>query len=101
MSSTVSPVSSRGVNILVVTVNLLLMCIEHYHYTLQSFLPSSLWLFQFPEFLVEVDTEQCSELCTVLIRLCNSSIARIRSEASASLYLIMRANYDLSQVIRL
>lgn len=68
-----------------------------------SFLPgqaliSSPAVLQFPELLFEEETEQCADLCLRLLRHCSSSIGTIRSHASASLYLLMRQNFEIGNV---
>ncbi|XP_024276854.1 dedicator of cytokinesis protein 7 isoform X1 [Oncorhynchus tshawytscha] len=50
---------------------------------------------KFPELLFEEETEQCADLCLRLLRNCSSSIGSIRSHASASLYLLMRQNFEI------
>ncbi|XP_028666762.2 dedicator of cytokinesis protein 7 isoform X7 [Erpetoichthys calabaricus] len=50
---------------------------------------------KFPELLFEEETEQCADLCLRLLRNCSSSISTIRSHASASLYLLMRQNFEI------
>ncbi|ESO12296.1 hypothetical protein HELRODRAFT_158781 [Helobdella robusta] len=50
---------------------------------------------KFPELLFEEDTEQCADLCSRLLKHCSSSLASIRSHASASLYMLMRQNYEI------
>uniref|UniRef100_A0A669CR10 Dedicator of cytokinesis 7 n=1 Tax=Oreochromis niloticus TaxID=8128 RepID=A0A669CR10_ORENI len=50
---------------------------------------------KFPELLFEEETEQCADLCLRLLRSCSSSISTIRSHASASLYLLMRQNFEI------
>uniref|UniRef100_A0A8C3QEE4 Uncharacterized protein n=1 Tax=Geospiza parvula TaxID=87175 RepID=A0A8C3QEE4_GEOPR len=50
---------------------------------------------KFPELLFEEETEQCADLCLRLLRHCSSSIGPIRSHASASLYLLMRQNFEI------
>ncbi|KAJ8389100.1 hypothetical protein AAFF_G00123060 [Aldrovandia affinis] len=52
-------------------------------------------VFKFPEMLFEEDTELCADLCLRLLRLCSSSVASVRSHASASLYLLMRQNFEI------
>ncbi|XP_062509807.1 dedicator of cytokinesis protein 7-like isoform X2 [Corticium candelabrum] len=49
---------------------------------------------KFPELLFEEETEQCAELCTILLRHCSSALVSTRSQATASLYLLMRQNYE-------
>ncbi|KAK2087374.1 Dedicator of cytokinesis protein 6 [Saguinus oedipus] len=50
---------------------------------------------QFPELLFEEDTELCADLCLRLLRHCGSRISTIRTHASASLYLLMRQNFEI------
>uniref|UniRef100_A0A8C4QLC5 Dedicator of cytokinesis 7 n=1 Tax=Eptatretus burgeri TaxID=7764 RepID=A0A8C4QLC5_EPTBU len=52
-------------------------------------------LINFPELLFEEETEQCADLCLRLLRHCCSSTGSIRSHASASLYLLMRQNFEI------
>ncbi|XP_030646757.1 dedicator of cytokinesis protein 7 [Chanos chanos] len=52
-------------------------------------------VFKFPEMLFEEDTELCADLCLRLLRHCSSSISSVRSHASASLYLLMRQNFEI------
>ncbi|XP_035384992.1 dedicator of cytokinesis protein 7-like isoform X7 [Electrophorus electricus] len=52
-------------------------------------------VYKFPEMLFEEDTELCADLCLRLLRHCSSSISSVRSHASASLYLLMRQNYEI------
>ncbi|MGH0129310.1 UNVERIFIED_CONTAM: hypothetical protein FKN15_001940 [Acipenser sinensis] len=55
-------------------------------------------VFKFPEMLFEEDTELCADLCLRLLRHCSSSVGSIRSHASASLYLLMRQNFEIGNV---
>lgn len=55
---------------------------------------------QFPELLFEEDTELCADLCLRLLRHCGSRITAIRTHASASLYLLMRQNFEIGNVRR-
>ncbi|CAH2273031.1 Hypothetical predicted protein [Pelobates cultripes] len=50
---------------------------------------------KFPEMLFEDDTELCSDLCLRLLRHCSSWISIVRAQASASLYLLMRQNFEI------
>ncbi|XP_005089591.1 dedicator of cytokinesis protein 7 isoform X1 [Aplysia californica] len=50
---------------------------------------------KFLDLLFEEEAEQCAELCLRLLRHCSSPIAATRSQASASLYLLMRQNFEL------
>ena len=56
----------------------------------------SLW--QFLDMLFVEETEQCADLCLRLLRHCSSLISQTRAQASASLYMLMRQNYDLDNV---
>lgn len=53
---------------------------------------------KFPEMLFEEDTELCADLCLRLLRHCSSSVGSVRSHASASLYLLMRQNFEIGNV---
>ncbi|XP_050403789.1 dedicator of cytokinesis protein 7 [Patella vulgata] len=50
---------------------------------------------RFLDLLFEEETEQCADLCLRLLRHCSSCIGNTRSQASASLYLLMRQNFEL------
>ena len=50
---------------------------------------------KFPELVFYEETEQCAELCARLLRHCSSSVPEIRAWACASLYLLMRQNFEL------
>ncbi|XP_041097982.1 dedicator of cytokinesis protein 7-like isoform X6 [Polyodon spathula] len=52
-------------------------------------------VFKFPEMLFEEDTELCADLCLRLLGHCSSRVGSIRSHASASLYLLMRQNFEI------
>eukprot|EP00118_Oscarella_pearsei_P025448 m.308201 g.308201 ORF g.308201 m.308201 type:complete len:2149 (+) comp43549_c0_seq1:30-6476(+) len=51
-------------------------------------------IYKFPELLFEEEVEQCGDLCTALLRHCGSALSSTRSQATGSLYLLMRQNYD-------
>ena len=53
---------------------------------------------KFPELVFFEETEQCAELCARLLRHCSSGIPDIRAWACASLYLLMRQNFELGNV---
>ncbi|XP_075403417.1 dedicator of cytokinesis protein 6 isoform X3 [Tenrec ecaudatus] len=50
---------------------------------------------KFPELLFEEDTELCADLCLRLLRHCGSRASTVRMHASASLYLLMRQNFEI------
>ncbi|MFH4984123.1 hypothetical protein AB6A40_010832 [Gnathostoma spinigerum] len=49
---------------------------------------------KYPNLLFEQETEQCAELCLHLLRHCASRLAAVRSQAAASLYLLMRQSFE-------
>ncbi|VDO43231.1 unnamed protein product [Onchocerca flexuosa] len=49
---------------------------------------------KYPDLLFEQETEQCSELCLHLLRHCASRLPAVRSQAAASLYLLMRQSFE-------
>ncbi len=53
---------------------------------------------KFPELIFFEETEQCAELCARLLKHCSSAMANIRAWACASLYLLMRQNYEIGNV---
>lgn len=53
---------------------------------------------KFPELIFFEETEQCAELCSRLLKHCSSSVPDIRAWACASLYLLMRQNFELGNV---
>ncbi|CAF0791221.1 unnamed protein product [Rotaria sordida] len=52
-------------------------------------------VYKFPELLFEEDTEHCADLCLRLLKHCSSCLSTVRSHASASLYLLMRQNFEI------
>lgn len=50
---------------------------------------------KYPELVFYEETDQCAELCARLLRHCSSSVPAIRALACASLYLLMRQNFEL------
>ena len=50
---------------------------------------------KFPELLFEDDSEFCSDMCMRLLKHCTSSLQSVRGQASASLYFLMRQNFDI------
>ncbi|WKX95563.1 hypothetical protein Q1695_012204 [Nippostrongylus brasiliensis] len=49
---------------------------------------------KFPDMIFEQETEQCGELCLQLLRHCASRLPAVRSQAAASLYLLMRESFE-------
>ncbi|GAB6031639.1 hypothetical protein CHUAL_009399 [Chamberlinius hualienensis] len=52
-------------------------------------------VFKFPGLMFDEETEQCADLCLQLLRHCSSSISVVRAQSSASLYLLMRQNFEI------
>ena len=53
---------------------------------------------KYPELIFYAETEQCAELCARLLQHCSSTVPEIRSWACASLYLLMRQNFEIGKV---
>ena len=56
------------------------------------------FVFKFPSLLFDEASEHCADLCKRLLKHCSSSISPVRSQASASLYLLMRQNFEIGNV---
>ncbi|KAG8222990.1 hypothetical protein J437_LFUL002713 [Ladona fulva] len=52
-------------------------------------------VFKHPNLLFDEETEHCADLCLRLLKHCSSNIGSVRSQASASLYLLMRQNFEI------
>ncbi|EDW71168.1 uncharacterized protein Dvir_GJ16211, isoform A [Drosophila virilis] len=52
-------------------------------------------IFKFPNLLFEEETDICADLCLLLLKHCASQLPGIRSQAAASLYLLMRQNFEI------
>lgn len=50
---------------------------------------------KFCDLLFEADTDYCSDMCTLLLKHCTSQLSGVRSQASASMYFLMRQNFDI------
>ena len=53
------------------------------------------FVFKFPSLLFDEASEHCADLCLRLLKHCSSSISAVRSQSSASLYLLMRQNFEI------
>nr|CDJ83685.1 Dedicator of cytokinesis domain containing protein [Haemonchus contortus] len=49
---------------------------------------------KFPDMIFEQEAEQCGELCLQLLRHCASRLPAVRTQAAASLYLLMRESFE-------
>ncbi|EDW10995.1 dedicator of cytokinesis protein 6 isoform X2 [Drosophila mojavensis] len=52
-------------------------------------------IFKFPNLLFDEETDICADLCLLLLKHCASQLPGIRSQAAASLYLLMRQNFEI------
>ncbi|KAL1463566.1 hypothetical protein WDU94_015306 [Cyamophila willieti] len=52
-------------------------------------------VFKFPNLLFDEETEQCADLCLQLLKHSSSNLSLIRTNAAASLYLLMRQNFEI------
>lgn len=48
--------------------------------------------------LFDDETEQCADLCLLLLKHCCSNLSAIRTQAAASLYMLMRQNFEIGNV---
>uniref|UniRef100_A0A1B0BZM0 Dedicator of cytokinesis protein 7 n=1 Tax=Glossina palpalis gambiensis TaxID=67801 RepID=A0A1B0BZM0_9MUSC len=52
-------------------------------------------IFKFPNLLFDEENDICADLCLLLLKHCGSQLPNIRSQAAASLYLLMRQNFEI------
>ncbi|XP_026681191.1 dedicator of cytokinesis protein 7 isoform X2 [Diaphorina citri] len=52
-------------------------------------------VFKFPNLLFDEETEQCADLCLQLLKHSSSNLSLIRTNSAASLYLLMRQNFEI------
>lgn len=55
-------------------------------------------IFKYHNLLFDEETENCADLCLLLLKHCGSQLANVRSQAAASLYLLMRQNFEIGNV---
>lgn len=55
-------------------------------------------VFKFHNLLFDEETDSCADLCLLLLKHCGSQLPSIRSQAAASLYLLMRQNFEIGNV---
>lgn len=51
--------------------------------------------FKYHNLLFDEESDTCADLCLLLLKHCGSQLPLIRSQAAASLYLLMRQNYEI------
>lgn len=54
--------------------------------------------FQYGDMLFEEEAEQCADLCQKVLQYCSSCVDSNRSQACATLYLIMRYSFSSASV---
>ncbi|KAL0280011.1 UNVERIFIED_CONTAM: hypothetical protein PYX00_001439 [Menopon gallinae] len=52
-------------------------------------------VYKFPNLLFDEETEHCADLCLQLLTHCSSLVSPVRAHAAASLYLLMRQNFEI------
>lgn len=55
-------------------------------------------IFKYHNLLFDEETDICADLCLLLLKHCGSQLPLIRSQAAASLYLLMRQNFEIGNV---
>ena len=76
----------------------LMLCNQSYEVMKCVFATQRSIVHKFPELIFFEETEQCAELCARLLKHCSSSTPDIRAWACASLYLLMRQNFEIGNV---
>ncbi|XP_035909573.1 dedicator of cytokinesis protein 7 [Anopheles stephensi] len=52
-------------------------------------------VFKYHNLLFDEETDNCADLCLLLLKHCGSQLPTVRSQAAASLYLLMRQNFEI------
>lgn len=55
-------------------------------------------IFKYHNLLFDEETDICADLCLLLLKHCGSQLPQIRTQAAASLYLLMRQNFEIGNV---
>lgn len=55
-------------------------------------------IFKYHNLLFDEESDTCADLCLILLKHCGSMLPLIRSQAAASLYLLMRQNFEIGNV---
>ncbi|EDW04302.1 GH11724 [Drosophila grimshawi] len=85
-------------NLLGTVLKVLLHSLSHNQSTLalqNLFASQRALIFKFPNLLFDEETDICADLCLLLLKHCASQLPGIRSQAAASLYLLMRQNFEI------
>ncbi|XP_041104640.1 dedicator of cytokinesis protein 8-like isoform X1 [Polyodon spathula] len=70
-----------------------LSCNQSTHYLAHCFSTLRSLIVKFGDLLFEEEAEQCADLCQKVLQHCSSSLDSTRSQACATLYLVMRHSY--------
>lgn len=54
--------------------------------------------YKYHNLLFDEESDSCADLCLLLLKHCGSQLPLIRSQAAASLYLLMRQNFEIGNV---
>lgn len=65
--------------------------LSHAYATLRTF------VYKFPKALFTLNTQYCAKLCNLMLGHCNYTTNAVRSEASATIYLLMKKNFEASK----
>lgn len=55
-------------------------------------------IFKYHNLLFDEESDTCADLCLILLKHAGSQLPLIRSQAAASLYLLMRQNFEIGNV---
>lgn len=55
-------------------------------------------IFKYHNLLFDEESDTCADLCLLLLKHCGSQLPQVRSQAAASLYLLMRQNFEIGNV---
>lgn len=55
-------------------------------------------IFKYHNLLFDEESDICADLCLLLLKHCGSQLPQVRSQAAASLYLLMRQNFEIGNV---
>lgn len=55
-------------------------------------------VFKYYNLLFDEESDSCADLCLLLLKHCGSQLPSVRSQAAASLYLLMRQNFEIGNV---
>lgn len=97
----VATVSEIHNNLLGVVLKVLLHALSRNQSTLSLqnlFASQRSLIFKFHNLLFDEESDNCADLCLLLLKHCGSQLPLVRSQAAASLYLLMRQNFEIGNV---